>query len=45
VCMLVFVILIAGRMQDFSRVQLSDCNDLSGLNSLINRILNKKLII
>jgi hypothetical protein len=25
--------------------QLSDCNNLSGLNSLTNQILNKKIII
>jgi hypothetical protein len=25
--------------------QLSDCNSLSGLNSLTNRVLNKKIII
>jgi hypothetical protein len=34
---------IHGRMQDFSRGgQISDCNSLSGLNPLTNRVLNKK---
>jgi hypothetical protein len=31
-----------GRMQDFDQEgQLSDCNSLSGLNPLTNRVLNK----
>jgi hypothetical protein len=34
-----------GRMQNFGGGQLSDCNGLSGSNSLTNRVLNKKLII
>jgi hypothetical protein len=35
-----------GRMQDFSQgKQISDCNSLSGLNPLTNRVLNKKIII
>jgi hypothetical protein len=33
-------------MQNFSRGgQISDCNSLSGLNPLTNRVLNKKIII
>jgi hypothetical protein len=31
-----------GRMQDFNQGQISDCNSLSGLNPLTNRVLNKK---
>jgi hypothetical protein len=35
-----------GRMQDFSQGgQISDCNSLSGLNPLTNRVLNKIIII
>jgi hypothetical protein len=37
---------LEGQMQNFGQEgQLSDCNTLSGLNSLLNRVLNKKLII
>jgi hypothetical protein len=37
-------ICIRGRMQDFDQEgQLSNCNNLSGSNSLTNRVLNKKI--